>query len=292
MHLAFGRAWAVAALFSLPLWPQLEQIRERMGQLGKKTAVTEIAVKSHPAEASVRPFETLVIQVLAYGLDGEKKVRLRRTGAAVRLQQKDTGWLSKPFAFQGREEEGFLEESASTAWNIFREASSEYVIKDCVLYTAPEKPGKYRLEAELEGQRAEFDVEVAAEAPSTRKPEKISCPAQDRSQEPYRSLAERYAPFLAQETWFQPKSDMPARFDFDGDWHGDNNWETLEEGSSQAYVYYAAMETETHWFLIYNVFHPRDYSDRCVIGTCHENDNEGIILTVRKDGSAFGRPQV
>jgi hypothetical protein len=52
------------------------------------------------------------------------------------------------------------------------------------------------------------------------------------------------------------------------------------------------METETHWFIIYNIFHPRDYSDRCVIGTCHENDNEGLILTVVKDGSPFGRLQV
>jgi hypothetical protein len=59
-------------------------------------------------------------------------------------------------------------------------------------------------------------------------------------------------------------------------------------GSSQAYVYYAVMETETHWFLIYNFFHPRDYSDKCVVGTCHENDNEGMILTVEK-GGAFGR---
>jgi hypothetical protein len=211
-------------LLSLPLWSQLEQVRERLGQLGKWVTVTEIALKAHPAEAKVRPFETLVVQVLAYGLDGEKKVRLRRTGAAVRLQQKDTGWLSKPFAFQGREEEKFFEEGSSAAWNIFSQASSDYVIKDCALYTAPEKPGKYRLEAELESKRAEFEIEVSSEAPSTRKPEKISFPARDRSQEPYRSLAEHYAPFLAQETWFQPKSDMPARFDFDGDWHGDNNW--------------------------------------------------------------------
>ena len=52
------------------------------------------------------------------------------------------------------------------------------------------------------------------------------------------------------------------------------------------------METKTHWFLHYNFFHPRDYSDACVIGTCHENDNEGIILTVRKDGSKFGKVEL
>ena len=52
------------------------------------------------------------------------------------------------------------------------------------------------------------------------------------------------------------------------------------------------METSTHWFLVYNFFHPRDYDERCIAGTCHENDNEGLVLTVRKDGSRFGRLQV
>ena len=49
------------------------------------------------------------------------------------------------------------------------------------------------------------------------------------------------------------------------------------------------METDTHWFLIYNFFHPRDYSDKCVAGTCHENDNEGMILIVARDGTGTGR---
>ena len=108
----------------------------------------------------------------------------------------------------------------------------------------------------------------------------------------FQRLVEHYAPFVAQETWFQPKSDYLARFDLDGDWKGDNNWANAERGSSQAYVHYAVMETDTHWFLVYNFFHPRDYSDKCVAGTCHENDNEGLILTVAKDGSPFGRLQV
>ena len=81
-------------------------------------------------------------------------------------------------------------------------------------------------------------------------------------------------------------------FDFDGDWRGDNNWDALNEGASQAYVYYTVMETQTHWFLIYNLFHPRDYSDKCVAGSCHEDDNEGLILTVRQDGSAEVRVAV
>ncbi len=287
---AMGALWTV--LLVAPLPAQFSKVGEQLGRIGPKLTVTEIALKADPADAKIRPFETLVIQVLAYGKDGERKVRLGRSGARVQVSPPEGGWLSKPFAFQGKEEEKFFEESSSAAWNVFREQSGQYVIKDCVLYTAPEKPGKYKIEAELEGQKAEIEVQVSAEAASRRKPEQVTFPARAPTKEPYRALAEHYAPFLAQETWFEPKADLASRFDFDGDWQGDNNWEHLETGSSQAYVHYAVMETETHWFVIYNVFHARDYSDRCVVGTCHENDNEGIILTVLKDGTPLGRLQV
>jgi hypothetical protein len=97
---------------------------------------------------------------------------------------------------------------------------------------------------------------------------------------------------VAQETWFDWKADALRRFDYDNDWDGGNNWENLHEGSSQAYVYYAVIECETHWFLIYNFFHARDYSDNCIVGTCHENDNEGVVMTVRKGDGEFGSLEV
>jgi hypothetical protein len=275
----------IALLIQLPL----DKLSEQLGQLGAKVPVTEIAVRTEPADRRVRPLETLVVQVLAYGKDGEQRVRLRRSGARLRIEPSGGGWLSKPFAYQGTETEKFFDENKSAAWNVVSDATGKFVIKDSVLYTAPEQPGKYKVLAEMDGSRAEVEIEVTAEAEARRKPERVSFPAQARGDDPDRALAEHYAPFIAQETWFQPKADVPARFDFDGDWNGDNNWEALEDGTSQAYVYYAVMETATHWFVIYNVFHPRDYSDRCVVGTCHENDNEGLILTVLKDGSQFGR---
>jgi hypothetical protein len=279
-------------LFPLLAWSQLDKLGETLGQLGKKVPITEIRLRTDPAEAKVRPLESLVVQVRAYGKPNEDVVRLQRTGAKLRLLQEGGGWLSKTFVFQGKDEEKFFEESGRSIINILRQQTGEFVNKDSFLYTAPEKPGKYTIEAELEGSKATVEIEVATNAPSRNKPEKTSFAAEKPSADPYRQLAEHWAPFLAQETWFQPKSDMAARFDFDGDWAGDNNWDRLEEGSSQAYVYYAVMDTGTHWFLIYNVFHPRDYSDKCAAGTCHENDNEGIILTVVKDGSRFGRLQV
>lgn len=260
--------------------------------LWAQTAVTEIKLHTDPADARVQPFEHVVLQVRAYGKVGEQTGRLRRDGASVKVVDAGGGWLSKPFKYQGQDDEPFADEFQSRVGKIFGQLAGQYVLQDSVLYTAPEKPGRYRVEATLDGKTASVTIHVDPAAPSRRKPEKHSFEAKAPSLDPYRDLAEHYAPFLAQETWFEPKADYPTRFDYDGDWHGDNNWDSLEAGSSQAYVYYAAMETATHWFLIYNVFHPRDYSDKCVAGSCHENDNEGLVLTIAKDGSPYGRLQV
>jgi len=260
--------------------------------------VSEISLLSDPSPARVRPFETLVLQVRVYGQapkkegEGTERVRLQKGGAKVQVVTASGGWLSKPFKFQGREQESFYTNSSSRFGSIFNALGQDFLIQDSNLYTAPEKPGKYELEASLEGKSARITIEVDVGAPSLRKQESKSFSAGQHPADPYRKVVEHWAPMLAQETWWQPKSDAPARFDFDGDWNGDNNWDNLESGSSQAYVYYAAMETSSHWFLIYNVFHPRDYSDKCIAGTCHENDNEGLILTVRKDGSEFGKLEV
>ena len=256
-----------------------------------QVSVTGAKVNADP-EPRVRPFETLMLQVRVYGqrsnANGTEMGRLLRGGPKVTVVE-GGGWVSKPFKYPGKDDETFLQERASTFGGIFQSLTKDYVVQDTVLYTAPEKPGKYKVSADIEGQKGEIEIEVTSSAPTHKKPEKVSFPAERASTDPYRKLAEHWAPLFAQETWWQPKADIPTRFDFDGDWQGDNNWESIDDGTSQAYIYYAAMETETHWFLHYNAFHPRDYSDKCVVGTCHENDNEGLILTVRKDGSQFGK---
>ena len=261
-------------------------------------AVTELTAWADPAGARVRPLESLVIQARAYGevkQDAEseaEKVRLQRNGASFHLKNSKGGWLSKPFRFQGKDDESFYQERGSGLGAILLgRATGSFVLQDAALFTASEKTGRYVVEVNLEGKTASIEIEVTPTAPARRPEEKTNFGQEAGSSDPYRGLAEHYAPFVAEETWFQPKSDYLARFDLDGDWRGDNNWERAEVGSSQAYVHYAAMETETHWFLIYNFFHPRDYSDKCVAGTCHENDNEGMILTISKDGSTYGRLQ-
>jgi hypothetical protein len=257
-----------------------------------ETKITELKLRVDPAEARVRPFETVMVQVLVYGTAGERKGRLQSANWQIRLREEGGGWLSKPFKFQGQDSEAFVEEQESSLLSIINRGVGQFTIKDAVLYTAPEKAGRYTVEVTSGSLRAETAIEVTAEAASRLTAEKTSFGPETPAADPYRGLAEYYAPFVAQETWFQPKSDFLARFDYDGDWQGNNNWEHLDTGSSQAYVHYAVMATGTHWFVLYNFFHPRDYSDKCVVGTCHENDNEGMILTIRKDGSAFGKVEV
>lgn len=257
-----------------------------------QVTITRIELRTDPPGGRVRPLESIPIQVRVYGRLGDKEGRVRRDGAKVEILDPGGGWLSKPFHFQGPDEGEFLDEYETTLGRIFGRVTAQYLQRDAVLYTAPETPGRYRIRASLEGHEAEIAIEVDPAAPSVFPEEKVEFGPEPVSLDPYRDLAEHYAPFIAQETWFDPRSDFLRRFDFDGDWNGGNNWENAWQGSSQAYVYYTAMETATHWFLIYNFFHARDYSDNCVAGTCHENDNEGIILTIAKDGSPYGRLEV
>lgn len=298
----FGKIMRIRSMFAIFVFGlSVLSAQDLSGILGsiskqaeKNAKVTGIRFNCEPKECKVRPLESLIIQVL---VDGEipqgsgdpKKGRLRRTPGPLKVIEKDGGWVSKPFKYQGTDPGGFADSGGSVLSSILLKGAGDYVVQDAFLYTAPETAGTYTIENETEGSKAKLTVTVASDAPSTRKAEVSSFGTEDRTSETYRALAEHYAPMLAQETWFQPKSDYITRFDFDGDLIGDNNWDDLEKGTSQAYVYYAVMETGTHWFLIYNAFHPRDYSDKCVAGSCHENDNEGLILTVQKDGSEFGK---
>jgi hypothetical protein len=50
------------------------------------------------------------------------------------------------------------------------------------------------------------------------------------------------------------------------------------------------VETSTHWFIVYAFFHPRDWTDAWDPFDLdhHENDMEGVLLSVRRDGSTYG----
>ena len=109
--------------------------------------------------------------------------------------------------------------------------------------------------------------------------------------DPYFDLAAYWAPVIYQDTddsYY--KGDYITRFDFDGDWVGNNNWENLDNYDQiWAYVYYAVVETETHYFIFYMFFHPRDWNDVPDFGLGeHENDMEGAMVVITKDGSRYG----
>lgn len=108
-------------------------------------------------------------------------------------------------------------------------------------------------------------------------------------------LALRYAPVHQQDVHTHGRhalggaADFIAAYDFDGDLDASNNWD--HAGSARyplaAHAYYSVVETPTHWFITYQFFHPRDWSSR-FFETEHENDSEGVLLTVARDGSRLG----
>lgn len=128
-----------------------------------------------------------------------------------------------------------------------------------------------------------------------------------------RAVAAIFAPIFYQALGEEPRYDYITNFDFDGDWTGDNNWDNAANHKHPlaAWTYYAVRETSTHYFLHYAVFHPRDYKGGLGRGTllsrvlrigvkpaasidptgraqeialAHENDLEGCLITVEKNG--------
>ncbi|MGN0506915.1 MAG: hypothetical protein ACI4FZ_10155 [Lachnospiraceae bacterium] len=61
----------------------------------------------------------------------------------------------------------------------------------------------------------------------------------------------------------------------------------MDDFPLQAVVYYSVQETETHYFVGYYFYHPRD--DAEIWLDKHENDMEGIMLAVRKEEDSFGK---
>jgi Zn-dependent protease with chaperone function len=134
-------------------------------------------------------------------------------------------------------------------------------------------------------------------------------------------IAARFAPVFRQALGSSPRFDYVTRFDFDGDWRGDNNWENAGNESHRlsATIYFNVSETETHYFVHYAAFHPRDYKGGNVRGAvlseilregvarhgnydptglsqaavlAHENDLEGALVVVQKAIGLFGSTQV
>ena len=81
--------------------------------------------------------------------------------------------------------------------------------------------------------------------------------------------------------WPTAHADYITRVDFDGNWISNDNWKNFESPRAdfRAFAYFQVAETETHYYLHYCVFHPRDW------GSIHENDLEGVMVVVEKTSS-------
>jgi hypothetical protein len=142
-----------------------------------------------------------------------------------------------------------------------------------------------------------------------------------RTEAQARTVAARFAPVFYQGLGAQPRHDYITNFDFDGNWRGDDNWAHVDDEhlTLKAYIYYAVSETATHYFIHYAVFHPRDYKGGATRGrllsdvlnetvqrsgkydptglageatVAHENDMEGCLVVVAKQGSNLARARV
>lgn len=105
------------------------------------------------------------------------------------------------------------------------------------------------------------------------------------------ALAARWAPIHYQDTDSTDyDADYLSPIDYDGEWNTLNNWEHQDDDVSDLVgtVYYSVTRTSTHWFIIYAFYHPRDWDDN-PFNSEHENDLEGVLLTIRRDGSTYGR---
>lgn len=102
-------------------------------------------------------------------------------------------------------------------------------------------------------------------------------------------LAFYHAPIHFQDTDnTNAQADYITRYDYDGNKISTDNWENLKKYPLAAHAYSSVVETCTHWFIVYGFFHPRDWTDSRADQE-HENDLEGLLSIVRKDGSRFGK---
>ena len=71
----------------------------------------------------------------------------------------------------------------------------------------------------------------------------------DLPSEQYRNLAEYWAPTIYQDVndSYLTRAGIPTKFNYVGNWRGDNNWENLENYPQIPSAYFPVRETLTHY---------------------------------------------
>lgn len=103
----------------------------------------------------------------------------------------------------------------------------------------------------------------------------------------YQTIAQAYAPIVYQGVGTVPEADEFTRVDYDGDWNPNNNWDNMTKFKRPRVVYWDVIETDTSFYVTYSFFFPRDYAPICFFMHCHENDFEGMRVTVKKPSEIF-----
>jgi len=93
----------------------------------------------------------------------------------------------------------------------------------------------------------------------------------------YETLARAYGPTIYQEIG-SPRIDTFTRYDFDGDLNPRNNLDRAV-GAQPAYVYYAVVETPSHFFITYLLYYP---GTELRAGVLAEHDLIGVQVIVAK----------
>jgi hypothetical protein len=114
-------------------------------------------------------------------------------------------------------------------------------------------------------------------------------------------LLQRWAPVHYQDVnrsgshGISGRADFILRFDYEPgsnsiDWF--NSWDKWDNlggtgNDLSSWMYAEIIESPSHWFLYYMMYHPRDWAAGQGSNE-HENDAEGVLLAIRKDWSQFG----
>lgn len=114
----------------------------------------------------------------------------------------------------------------------------------------------------------------------------------------YDQLVLRWAPVHHQDVdnagcgAMNGRGDYITAINFDNDWNSKNNWNNIEPNKGfapLAHCYYSVVETNTHYFILYAFFHPRDWANVCFFGIdYHENDLEGQLSIIKKSNANNG----
>jgi hypothetical protein len=130
------------------------------------------------------------------------------------------------------------------------------------------------------------------------RPEERDPPVERRVQAlSHTELAFRWAPIIHQDVdknlghganGLRGKSDYLTAFDYDGDLVTSNNWDNLPNARITPVVYFSVTESVDRYYLYYLLYHPRDWVSACRADNEHENDAEGYMFIIKKDGTTFG----